>query len=199
MRDILIVEDGQPERERLEQLFRERGFSVVACASVSEAERTLQLDSFRLALLDIGLSDRSGSYLFSAIKRSGRVPQIVIFTGNPSVHLKQRFMDEGATDYIVKGSLAAQNDNLIRRIEELIGAPQKSSFEGIALDDFLARYVTDRSRKLFLESDGSYPGCGSCKSKDYVVTFSHQAQLPPNVQGQVVCAQCGKPMDPEVG
>src|SRR5437016_4051940 len=121
MKDILVVEDGRKERDRLQALFSGAGYSVVACESVGEAEKYLTQEGFRLAILDIGLSDKSGSYLFNTIKRGGRVSYIIIFTGNPSVHLKQRFIDEGAVDYIVKGSPQAKNDLLLNRITEIIG------------------------------------------------------------------------------
>ena len=39
MKDILIVEDGKQERERLEKLFLDGGYSVLACSSVGEAEK----------------------------------------------------------------------------------------------------------------------------------------------------------------
>ena len=92
MKDILVVEDGPQERERLERLFQNSGYSVQTCATVGEAERCLQTESYRVAILDIGLSDKSGSYLFNLLKRAGRSSYVVIFTGNPSVHLKQRFL-----------------------------------------------------------------------------------------------------------
>ena len=199
MKDILIVEDGQGERDRLLNLFKQKGYSVVACATVGEAEHALQIDAFQIALLDIGLSDRSGSYLFNAIKRGGRVSHILIFTGNPSVHLKERFLDEGASDYIVKGSPAAESEQMLRRVEELIGGAQPPAVEGMPLQEFLTRCVGEKSRKLFLEGDGSLPRCGKCHAADYRVTFLQQAQVPPQVQGLVVCAGCGAPMDLEVG
>lgn len=199
MKDILIVEDGQPERERLEGVFKTAGYSVLGCASVSDAERVLQYESFRLAILDIGLSDRSGSYLFNAIKRGGKVSQILIYTGNPSVHLKQRFIDEGAADYIVKGSTTAQSENFLSRIRELIGESGTQSASGIPFGDFLSHYLTEKSSKLFLEGDNSVPECSACGGANYVVTFSHKTQVPPEIHGLVVCATCGKPLDPELG
>lgn len=198
MKDILIVEDGKAERERLQRLFKEGGYSVVACENVQEAEHSLTAELFRLAILDIGLSDKSGSYLFNTIKRGGRVPNIIIFTGNPSVHLKQRFMEEGAVDYIVKASPQAQNESFMARVKEIIGDGQPVACEGIDLESFLSRYVAASSRQLFLNMDNSVPGCKSCGSTNYQVVFSHHTQVPPEIVGQVVCAQCNKPMDPDV-
>lgn len=198
MKDILVVEDGKQERDRLEKLFSGAGYSVVACESVGAAEEALKHEEFRLAILDIGLNDKSGSLLFTTIRRAGRAGHIIIFTGNPSVHLKQRFLQEGAADYIVKASPQAQNDAFLSRVREIVGAPQPETHDGIDLEQFLARYVSPTSRQLFLDSDNSLPECRTCKGRQYVVTFSHQPQVPPAVNGIVICAACGKQMDPEV-
>ncbi|MCB0339849.1 MAG: response regulator [Bdellovibrionales bacterium] len=198
MKDILVVEDGKKERERLEALFTGAGYSVLSCESVAEAEECLNREGFRLAVLDIGLSDKSGSHLFNTIQQGGKVSYIVIFTGNPSVHLKQRFMDEGAVDYIIKGSPQANNEQLLSRVKEIIGAAATTKIEGIELEYFLDRYVEDTSKQLYLDMDDSFPACRKCNSKEYVVTFSHKPQVPPEVNGLVVCSSCGDPMDPEV-
>ncbi len=198
MKDIIIVEDGLQERERLHKLFSEAGYRVHACEGVNEAERVLQNTSFRLAVLDIGLNDRSGSYLFNALKGAPSAPQIIIFTGNPSVHLKQRFLEGGAVDYIVKASPQAQNDAFLTRVRELLGEPSAETVDGIELEMFLTQYVPEASRQLFLDANGDFPPCASCSSQSYVVTFGHQPQVPPEVFGQVVCAECGALMDADI-
>lgn len=198
MKDILIVEDGAPERERLIKLFRTEGYVVVGCESVKDAEEALRNDTYRLAILDIGLNDKSGSYLFGTIKRTGRVPYVVIFTGNPSVHLKQRFIEEGAVDYIVKGSPQAQSEAFLNRVRELLGVAQTTTIEGVQLEDFLRLHVAEASRSLFLDADNALPECSGCRSRNYVVTFSRRPQVPPELIGDVICATCGLPMDPKI-
>lgn len=199
MKDIIIVEDGRLERERLQKLFEGAGYSVLACESVTAAEVELTHHAFRLAILDIGLGDRSGSYLFGAIKRQKSIPYIIIFTGNPSVHLKQRFLDEGAVDYIVKGSALAHDQAFLARVAEILGEPQGSAVNGIDLQDFLNQYVAEPSRQLFLDMDNTFPACQGCGARRYVVTFSEQTQMPPDINGRVVCAGCGREMDPQIG
>ena len=137
MKDILIVEDGRQERTRLDKLFTEAGYRVVACESVTAAEQVLGRERFRLAVLDIGLGDKSGSLLFNKIQQNGAANYTIIFTGSPSVHLKQRFLDEGAADYIVKASPAARNDSFLSRVQELIGESVAEGPNGMALEDFL--------------------------------------------------------------
>jgi len=197
MKDILVVEDGTPERERLLTLFNDAGYAVEGCARVGDAEAILQLRSFRLAILDIGLHDKSGAHLFTELRRQGKTTFIIIFTGNPSVHLKDRFISEGAADYIVKGSRAAQSDMLLARVRELIGEPSSELPDGIPLDEFLSRCVPPTTRALFLNNDNSLPVC-SCGGSQYVVSFAQNPQLPPDIKGIVVCADCGSPMDPEI-
>jgi DNA-binding response OmpR family regulator len=199
MRDILIVEDGRTERERLERLFSEAGYSVLAFENVGDAEKCLQHETFRLAIIDIGLSDKSGSYLFNVLKRGNKSSYVIVLTGNPSVHLKQRFLDEGALDYLVKGSPQAQNENLLSRVRETIGDAQPAAEEGLELEDFLKRYVPATSRRLFLDMDDQCPACRTCGGRRYVVSFSRQTQMPPEIIGVVVCSGCGAAMDPEIG
>lgn len=199
MKDILIVEDGIKERERLKLLFVNAGYSVTACETVTEAEETLKNNSFRLAILDIGLSDKSGSYLFNTIKRISKVNFIIIFTGNPSVHLKQRFIDEGATDYIVKASAEAQNERFLGRVTEIIGKAEKENYEGIDLPEFLSKYVNSASKKLFYDSGDKLTNCKNCGSNEYKVIFNHKTQMPPDISGQVICVACKAVMDPDIG
>ncbi len=199
MRDILIVEDNAVERKRLEGLFREAGYSVSVCETVGDAEDLLNRESFRLAILDIGLSDKSGSHLFHRLRGSGAgVTNVIVFTGNPSVHLKQRFINEGAIDYIVKGSAAAQSPSFLARVKEVLGGPQHVSAQAVSLEQFVAHYLTPQSRALFLNMDGTLPACSNCSAVEFEVTFSHQPQVPPEVKGLVVCKKCGRPFDPQV-
>lgn len=198
MKDILVLEDSPQERERLERLFSAEGYSVKACATVAEAERVVQAENYRLAILDIGLSDKSGSYFFNSAKHSGRVTYIVVFTGNPSMHLKERFLSEGAVDYIVKGSPQAQSESLLHRVKEIIGKAQPQAVHGIPLDTFLREYVSEKSRSLFFDMENSYPSCSGCASRQYIVEFSSQVQVPPDVKGKVVCSVCGRVMDIQV-
>lgn len=199
MQDILIVEDGRHERERLERIFSADGYRVSAAESAQEAEALLLRESFRLAILDIGLADKSGSYLFDVMRRAGKIPYIIILTGNPSIHLKQRFLDEGAVAYIVKASSAAGNEPLLDQVRSLLGASDVRGPSGIPLSDFLTLYAGDATRELFYDADRQLPQCGECGARDFIVTFDHRTQIPPLVEGKVICVQCQREFDPRVG
>ena len=199
MRDILIVEDGLNERLRLEKLFASAKYSVSAAESATTAERLLDLEEFRLVILDIGLGDKSGTVLFEQLMRMSRPPLVIMLTGNPSVHLKKRLLEEGAADYIVKASPESKNENLLKRVESLLGAASKEVYSGIPLDEFLKLYVSPESRELFLDAAGDIPKCSSCGHHSHKVIFHDSTQLPPIIEGRVVCSACGAEMSLEVG
>lgn len=198
MKDILVVEDGKQERERLTKIFSEAGYSVLAFENVTDAEACLQKEHFRLAVLDIGLEDRSGSYLFGIIKRNGSADDVIIFTGNPSVHLRRRFIDEGACDYIVKASVQSQDANFLARVKEIIGEPIPCQVEGIELPYFIEHYLDASAKQFFVDEEGSFFRCPSCGGQEYVVSFKQQMQMPPEIIGTVMCATCGATLDPKI-
>lgn len=199
MRDILIVEDGLHERQRLEKIFRGARYSVCPAEDMQEAERLLKIEAFRLVVLDIGLGDKSGSLIFEQLIRSPKPPFIIILTGNPSIHLKQRFLDQGACAYIVKASPAAESDALLELVGSLLGTPRSELFSGIPLRDFLQLYIDPASKGLFLDQNNEIPACQGCGQRDYIVSFSHRPQVPPLVEGKVLCAGCQRELDLEVG
>lgn len=198
MKDILIVEDGLRERERLRDLFTDAGYAVSAAESVAEAERFLDLEQFRLAILDIGLGDKSGSSLFNLIRRAGKIPYVIILTGNPSVHLKQRFLDEGAIDYIVKATAAAENQALLEKVRGLLGTSSLNYSLGIKLEDFLRLCLPEDGKQLFTDQNGSPIACRQCGAVEFIVSFAEKPQLPPVVEGKVICTRCNATMDPQV-
>jgi DNA-binding response OmpR family regulator len=199
VKDILIVEDLESERLRLQKIFSDAGYSVETCESVTDAENFLKQTKCRLAFLDIGLGDKSGSHLFHEIRKAGSIEFLIIFTGNPSVHLKNRFITEGAADYIVKGSAQAQSEKLLARVKEIIGSSAGSAgTEGLALQELLNRFIDTKSKKLFLNMDGTIPKCSKCGGQEYVVTFAGIPQLPPDIAGKVKCQNCGTEMDPQI-
>ncbi len=197
--DILIVEDSVRERERLQTMFTELGYQVNSCDSVSEAEKLFQKESIKCAVLDIGLTDRSGSVLFQSLKSAQPDCQVIIFTGNPSPYLKQRFLREGALAYVVKGSEGASNEAFQRLILNTIGEPDNQTpteAHGRPLEEFLRLFIPSQSQSLFFDTDGGFPPCNVCGSRDYLVSFSHEIQIPPSVKGKVYCSECGAQLDP---
>jgi DNA-binding NtrC family response regulator len=200
MADILIVEDGVIERERLQNLFSSAGYSVRTADNFDSADRLLSVEACRLCILDIGLSDRSGSLLFEKFNSLKQRPIVIVLTGNPSVHLKRSLIEQGASDFIVKASPQAENDRLLENVRSKLGdpRPQATSKSAIALPDFIKNFVMEKSKELFLNSNLEVAECISCGGTNIEVTFSHKLQVPPVVEGLIRCSDCGAVYDPEV-
>jgi len=200
MADILIVEDGASERERLQRLFADAGYSVRLAEDYDSAERIISRESCRLCILDIGLSDRSGSQLLERFNSLNQRPIVIVLTGNPSVHLKQSLIDQGASDFIVKASPQAENERILENVRSRLGDPLpiSNTKSTIPLDVLLKEFVTENSAELFLDQDNSIAGCPGCGGRKIVMTFSHKLQIPPAIEGLLRCSECGAVYDPEV-
>ena len=100
---------------------------------------------------------------------------------------------------MVKGSQAASNESMLELVQSMLGGADVNTTNGIPLTDFVREYVSESSRELFLDEQGELFACKACGRNAFMVTFSHKTQLPPIVEGKVVCSHCLAEMDPEVG
>jgi DNA-binding NtrC family response regulator len=98
---ILIVDDEEAVREAL-KLALEDDFVITTAASAEEAIRTLEAQSFAVAICDIGLPGMNGEALLGAIKASWPSTEVVVVTAVRDVELAVRCMKSGAYDYISK-------------------------------------------------------------------------------------------------
>jgi two-component system response regulator RegA len=99
---LLIVEDDQALRERLQRAFAARGFDVRATASTSEAERLAREDPPELAVLDLRIGADSGLALIPTLKAIDPETRIVVLTGYGSVATAVQAVRQGAVHYLTK-------------------------------------------------------------------------------------------------
>lgn len=98
---ILVVDDDESLRSVIEYSLRERGHTVVAVGSGSEALQRLQ-DGFELVITDVQLGTVSGMDVLAETK--ARIPQIgvIVITAYGAVEDAVRAMKLGALDYLTK-------------------------------------------------------------------------------------------------
>lgn len=200
MKDILIVEDGKQEQLRLLRLAAAANYSAKAVGGVEEATKEINNERYRLIILDLGLEDQSGLHLFRRLQELSHPPQVIVLTGNPSTHLKQRFLDEGVIAYLYKGTQAASNDSISEILLSVLSDEATASdisYREMGLTEFLRDFVTAASRELFYQQGSVLPKC-QCGASEYKVVFSHCTQLPPVIEGQVCCVECGSLLDVEL-
>jgi two-component system, OmpR family, KDP operon response regulator KdpE len=98
---ILVVDDEPQIRKFLRLGLEGHGYTVLEAASGDAALRAAVAEQPELVVLDLGLPDREGFDVLSALREWSRVPVLVLSVRNREVE-KVRAFDLGADDYVVK-------------------------------------------------------------------------------------------------
>ncbi len=122
---LLLIEDNP----RLAGLIRDglqgQGFAVDWCGTIAGAEAALQVNSYDLLLLDLGLPDGDGLELLRMVRRRKDATPILILTARGGLDDRVAGLDAGADDYLVKPfqipELAARCRALMRRPGATLG------------------------------------------------------------------------------
>jgi two-component system response regulator PhoP len=116
---LLIVEDDTALRQSLAGSLRTAGFAVDEAATAAEAEYFAAEFAVQLAIVDLGLPDRSGVELVTRLRASGFEFPILILTARDHWQDKVNGLNAGADDYVVKpfnlDELKARISALLRR------------------------------------------------------------------------------------
>ncbi len=116
---LLIVEDDTALRQSLAGSLREAGFAVDEAATAAEAEYFAAEFAVQLAIVDLGLPDRSGVELVTRLRASGATFPVLILTAREHWQDKVNGLNAGADDYVVKpfnlDELKARINALLRR------------------------------------------------------------------------------------
>ena len=98
---VSIVEDDHSIQKILSMLFEANGFRVVIADTGARGERDAKLHRPDVVLIDLGLPDRDGITVISAIRAWSAVPIIVLSARTAEAQRLEAF-ERGADDYIMK-------------------------------------------------------------------------------------------------
>lgn len=101
---ILVVDDSTTEREKLEKIVAEAGYTVITAKNGAEALEMLKSDVPDAVFCDIIMGDMNGFQVCRAIKSSADtkdVPVVLVSSKNESTD-KVWGEEQGATAYITK-------------------------------------------------------------------------------------------------
>lgn len=116
---LLIVEDDVALRQSLAAKLREAGFTVDEAGTASEAEYFAAEFAVQLAIVDLGLPDRSGVELVQRLRAARHSFPVVILTAREHWQDKVNGLNAGGDDYVVKpfnlDELKARINALLRR------------------------------------------------------------------------------------
>lgn len=105
---ILVVDDDDVLRTRLEKAFHSRGLLVYTAADFDTALQLVQTNSPDMAVLDLKMPGRGGMELLREIKQLSPSTEIVMLTGYGSITNAVEAVKLGALNYITKPADADQ-------------------------------------------------------------------------------------------
>jgi DNA-binding response OmpR family regulator len=119
---ILVVEDEEPIRQGLVDLFVFHGFTVQAVADGRSALRLAMHERFDLILLDVMLPELDGFSVCNEIRKVSRDQPIILLTAKTSDEDIVTGLTLGADDYVAKPFSVRE---LVLRVESVLRRARK--------------------------------------------------------------------------
>jgi DNA-binding response OmpR family regulator len=156
---ILVVEDDEPTRTFLADNLTADGYELLVADNAADALSQLETKFPELALIDLGLPDRSGLEVIERVRSSDGVASridpavpIVVLTGRTGELDRLRGFERGCDDYVCKPfsypELRARLQALLRRAE-LARRPGRTRVGDLEID-VAARVVRLRGAPIAL-------------------------------------------------
>ncbi len=137
MTRILVVDDEAAIRRLLSGILQRGGYRVELAASANEALTATARGGIDAMLLDLGLPDRDGLEVISAVRAKGALP-IIVVTARDDTAEKIAALDLGADDYVTKpfdaDELLARLRSALRRTGQSTAPDAALSFGAVVLD-----------------------------------------------------------------
>lgn len=99
---LLVVEDDQSLGQTMKERLEKQGHRVTWCQSAEAAESTLQLNSFDLVVLDVGLPGISGFELGQRLKSKHPLTPFLFVTAQSGAEDRLKGYELGAEEFIPK-------------------------------------------------------------------------------------------------
>src|ERR1700736_1938409 len=113
---ILIFEDDQAIQNVLRMLFEANGFRVVIADTAARGEQDARLNRPDVVIVDLGLPDRDGLNVITAIRAGSPVP-IIVLTARTAEAQRLAAFENGADDYVMKPFSAPE---LLARVRAIV-------------------------------------------------------------------------------
>ncbi len=99
---VLVLEDDQALRAALGDGLRRAGYAVDLEGTAHAALARLDVESYDLLVLDLGLPDADGLELLAGMRRRGMTLPVLVLTARGSLEERVTGLDAGADDYLPK-------------------------------------------------------------------------------------------------
>lgn len=119
---VLVVEDNLRFLQVLEEHLRKATYTVDGAQSLQQFSEIVDIDSYDLCLVDLGLPDGDGLALIRWIRTARRHIPILVLSGRARVEDRVTGLDAGADDYLPKPFHIAE---LLARMRALLRRPAR--------------------------------------------------------------------------
>ena len=107
-RTLLIVDDDEPLRKRLQRAMEQRGYDVTTAGSVAGGIAAAKAAPPAFAVVDLRLGDGSGLDVVAALQKARPGARIIVLTGYGNIATAVAAVKAGAVDYLPKPADADQ-------------------------------------------------------------------------------------------
>lgn len=148
MNRILLLEDTLEIREMLKLKLESQQFRVDEAASIAEAGKKIELNSYDIFILDMMLPDGNSIKLFDRYSDRLKAKSIII-TGNPSIPTVVEAIKKGAVNYLekpVSSELLIAQVAKIMEINRLVEEHQ--NFKNEVVSNFTFDKIVCRSNQM---------------------------------------------------
>jgi two-component system phosphate regulon response regulator OmpR len=114
---ILCIDDDDKIRELLEIFLNKHNFVVSTAKDAFEGEKTSELFSFDLIVLDIMMPKKSGIEFLNKFRKTNTSVPIIMLTANSQLEKKTKSFNLGCDDYLIK---PFEPIELVLRINKLL-------------------------------------------------------------------------------
>src|ERR1700738_4317250 len=145
---VLIFEDDQAIQSILRMLFEANGFRVVIADTAARGEQDARLNRPDVVIVDLGLPDRDGLNVITAIRGWSPVPIIVLSARTAEAQRLAAF-ENGADDYVIKPFSPPE---LLARVRAIVRRHARGDLPMAVLE--LGGVAVDLSRRVARGQDG---------------------------------------------
>ena len=125
-KDLLIVDDDLPFRDRLSKSMQKKGFLVEAFSDTKSTLERIQVKNFDFAIVDMRLTDGSGLELIKLIKNLNPKTRSLLLTGYGNIATAVAAIKSGAVDYLPKPAEIDQIYDALVSSKEFLPPPPEN-------------------------------------------------------------------------
>lgn len=125
-KELLIVDDDLPFRDRLSKSMEKKGFNVESFSNTKDTIARIKNKLFNYAIIDMRLEDGSGLELIQLIKSINPETKSLLLTGYGNIATAVAAIKSGAIDYLPKPAEIEQIYDALTSSKETLPSPPEN-------------------------------------------------------------------------